>query len=448
MNNSEALRSLYREYLSGKITLEEYNSRKENLEYNGVSNSPEDLYSNSYEYEESRSAKEEHIEALRRQQELPKDDKIKQLNSKINKTNIFALLNFILIIILGLNVLQPAGSTTITNPIAPIGEAPKVEQPEVEIFTPEAPTFLEFPKMETESLTSSPTDFETIMQEAYKSIFQITCTYLPGTSYVGSAWAATVRTPEGGDRTLLVTNHHVIEECLTGGTITASNQTYGEFLTEIYTAEGGYWDVKQVGSTDSLRDLATLQPVINQTISGFKFQKEPAALNQWVAAVGYPSAEGEQVSERRTTVGTIIEFEEISRMILTSAEVKPGNSGGPLINNRGEIVGTVFANSSEREGVGFAQPLQYGCTIIFECVDNKIQYEENIAKIYLPLQKGQCLGYSIGGQYNLQNMSCDSFNVLFQIEKVENSIEDLCEGYKIVEIVAGQQYSFCAKKFE
>ena len=203
-----------------------------------------------------------------------------------------------------------------------------------------------------------------------------------------------------------------------------------------------------MGSTDSLRDLATLQPITTAQISGFKFQPEPASLNQWVAAVGYPSGEGTEEPVRTTTVGAITEFEGVSRMILTSAEVKPGNSGGPLINNRGEIVGTVFANSSTRTGVGFAQPLQYGCTIIFSCLDNKIQYEEGIAKIYTPLKTGDCLGYTIGGQYNLQNVSCDSFNVLYQVDKVLENAEEPCEGLQVGEIVAGTQYFLCAKKFE
>ena len=438
MTNNEALRALYRQYLEGTITAEEYTLKKNQLE----------SYIPPTPVEKQPSAKEEHIQALKNSKNKHVDA-IKQLNSKLNKTNMFAIFNFALIIVLGFNVLQPENPNTITVPINPAtAEVDPVIPEEVEIFTPEAPTFLEFPTIETENLTQSPQEYDAIMQEAYKSIFEIRCTYLPGTSYVGAGWAATVKTPEGENRTLIVTNHHVIEECLTGGVITASNQTHGEFLTQLYTAEGGYWEVQQMGATDSLRDLATLQPVTTAQISGFKFQPEPASLNQWVAAVGYPSAEETDLPVRTTTVGRITEFEGVSRMILTSAEVKPGNSGGPLLNNRGEIVGTVFANSSSREGVGFAQPLQYGCTIIFHCLDNKIQYEDNVAKIYTPLKQGDCLGYSIAGQYNLQNVSCDSFNVLYQIENITENPEQPCDGIQVGEIVAGTTYSFCAKKFE
>ena len=51
-------------------------------------------------------------------------------------------------------------------------------------------------------------------------------------------------------------------------------------------------------------------------------------------------------------------------LILTDSPVSPVNSGGPLINNRGEVVGIVIAGLNELlrdqlEGVGFAIPINY-----------------------------------------------------------------------------------------
>ena len=36
------------------------------------------------------------------------------------------------------------------------------------------------------------------------------------------------------------------------------------------------------------------------------------------------------------------------------ADVRPGNSGGPVVNKSGEVVGVVFAASVDRDDTGYA----------------------------------------------------------------------------------------------
>jgi serine protease Do len=43
--------------------------------------------------------------------------------------------------------------------------------------------------------------------------------------------------------------------------------------------------------------------------------------------------------------------------VQTTAAVNPGNSGGPLINERGEVVGLVTLKAFLQEGIGFALPV-------------------------------------------------------------------------------------------
>jgi len=386
------------------------------------------------------------------------EKEIKKFKRKLSQISVVSATNFMLILVLGFVTFTGAGvafntnneDSTTTTTTSGFFDEREIEESEVELYVPPEPTVLEFDEFETTNLIDPPAEFNAIMQEAYQSIFEVRCTYIPGTAYVGAGWAVTLNTPEDTTETLIVTNHHVIEECLTSGEITVSNDTHGTIEAEIYTAEGGYWEVRETGSSDSLRDLSALQLKTTKTIAGFPIQEEPASLGQWVAAVGYPSTE-EEISARTTTTGTISEFEQISRMILTTAEVRPGNSGGPLLNNRGEVVGTIFANSSEKEGVGYAQPLQYACTIVFECLDGRLTYGENeLVDIYAPLTPGDCLGYSLGGQFNLYNVSCDSFNTTYQITaEIDNPETYQCEtGAIIEETVAGRLKTYCASTFE
>ena len=41
-------------------------------------------------------------------------------------------------------------------------------------------------------------------------------------------------------------------------------------------------------------------------------------------------------------------------MIQTDAEVNPGNSGGPLLNARGQVIGIVAVKLRGSEGLNFA----------------------------------------------------------------------------------------------
>ena len=49
-------------------------------------------------------------------------------------------------------------------------------------------------------------------------------------------------------------------------------------------------------------------------------------------------------------------LEKKMRVIQTDAAVNPGNSGGPIINSRGEVVGIVTLKLTDSAGMGFALP--------------------------------------------------------------------------------------------
>ena len=87
---------------------------------------------------------------------------------------------------------------------------------------------------------------------------------------------------------------------------------------------------------------------------------------EWVAAVGNPYGMGKTFTMgvvsavKREDLG-IIEMEEF---IQTDAAISPGNSGGPLINARGEAVGINTAIQSDTTGIGFAVPINIAADIM------------------------------------------------------------------------------------
>lgn len=78
-----------------------------------------------------------------------------------------------------------------------------------------------------------------------------------------------------------------------------------------------------------------------------------------VRAVGYPLSDllGENIKATRGTVSGI-NLDDSRKVFQIDAAVNPGNSGGPLVNEKGEVVGVIYAKLIEdvATGVGFATP--------------------------------------------------------------------------------------------
>ena len=93
-------------------------------------------------------------------------------------------------------------------------------------------------------------------------------------------------------------------------------------------------------------------------------------------------------------------------VIQTDAAVNPGNSGGPLLNMKGEMVGIVSAKFSDTtvEGMGYAIPSSTVAAIINEIMNNKTANSSENANTnggaYLGIA-GMDISQSIARQYNI-----------------------------------------------
>ena len=150
----------------------------------------------------------------------------------------------------------------------------------------------------------------------------------------------------------VVTNHHVVDK--------ASS-------VSVTMYDGTEYEAKIIGS-DSTNDVAVvkitadvqLQPVTIGSSTALSVGDQVVAIGNPLGeltstlTVGYVSAKERNV----TTDGTTI------NMIQTDAAINSGNSGGPLFNSQGEVVGITTAKYSGSsssgatiEGIGFAIPI-------------------------------------------------------------------------------------------
>jgi len=117
------------------------------------------------------------------------------------------------------------------------------------------------------------------------------------------------------------------------------------------------FDAKVVGS-DPKADLALLRISTEEDLPTSPMgDSSSLEVGEWAIAVGNPFG-----LDRTVTVGVISAtgrhglYKEVG-FIQTDASIHYGNSGGPLLNVRGEVIGINTAVMSSGQGIGFAVPI-------------------------------------------------------------------------------------------
>jgi serine protease Do len=142
----------------------------------------------------------------------------------------------------------------------------------------------------------------------------------------------------------ILTNHHVVA---------------GADRVTVTLSDGRSLRADIVGS-DPVIDVALLQVHADGPLPVAPLgDSEQLRVGEWVCAIGNPLG----VYVHSVTVG-VVSFlgrklfdQTLDNYIQTDAAISVGNSGGPLINARGEVVGITTAISSQAANIGFAIPI-------------------------------------------------------------------------------------------
>lgn len=150
---------------------------------------------------------------------------------------------------------------------------------------------------------------------------------------------------------LVATNYHVVENAQT----LVVSGINGDKNTN-YKAE--------VILTDKYNDLAVMR-ITDYRFKGFDIkygmESNVADIGTEVFVLGYPltTTMGEDIKLTTGVISSKTGFQGDVSLYQTSAPIQPGNSGGPLFNNEGNLIGIVNAKHKGAENVGYAIKLSY-----------------------------------------------------------------------------------------
>ncbi len=190
---------------------------------------------------------------------------------------------------------------------------------------------------------SASADFSGIIEDAIKSVVTIRTDISQGTGFIIDQ--------EG----YIVTNYHVMENAKSAGIFTYDSETYSVNLI-------GY---------NSNFDIALLK------ISG-DFEKLKLAdsddiqIGEKVIAIGNPLGLQFSVSEGIVSAVHRPGPSGVNAYIQTDAALNPGNSGGPLINKKGKVIGINNFKIGGGESLGFALESNYIESIVNEIALEKL----------------------------------------------------------------------------
>jgi len=211
-------------------------------------------------------------------------------------------------------------------------------------------------------LFRSPDNLSQVVSKITGATFEVRC----DSDWTGAGWGI-----ELDQEHYVVTAQHVIEDCLDGDVLAARNAQTSLFSLQIIHSSGSYW-TDEGGTTD----LALLKA--SKVIPTLKFQREEPQIGQWVVTAGFPLEEdsGPLVNVNQ---GAITGFDMFSHIVI-DASISGGNSGGPVLNSRGEVVGTVYASDppEEYENLVYVQPIFEHCGIVIRCDEEGPVYSPHL----------------------------------------------------------------------
>jgi len=179
----------------------------------------------------------------------------------------------------------------------------------------------------------------------------------------------------------------VIIDAEAGYILTNFHVVGGADEVEVVLADRRRFQARLVG-TDRFTDLAVLKIDADDLSEAPIGDSRQMEVGDWVLAIGSPRGLAQTVTAGIISAkGRLNAANPYQRFIQTDAAINRGNSGGPLVNMRGEVIGintAISSSSGGNEGIGFAIP-----SSIFKDITTQLIEQGRVMRGFLGVAVGR-----------------------------------------------------------
>lgn len=202
----------------------------------------------------------------------------------------------------------------------------------------------------------------TVTEQNYESFFGFGYGFGEGNTYDAQSVGTGVIVDESG---YILTNSHVVND---GDTKSITVSLYDG--TDV---EG------TVLWSDAALDLAVVKVDVTNLTAADLGDSDQINIGSYSAAIGNPLGLDFERSmsqgiisglNRSIQIGDATAATTMEGLIQTDATINSGNSGGPLLNSKGEVIGINTAKAESGEGMGFAIPINVAKPIVEEIMES------------------------------------------------------------------------------
>ncbi len=174
--------------------------------------------------------------------------------------------------------------------------------------------------------------------------------------------------PEGGGHAVSLGSGFIIDPA--GYIVTNNHVIDGADEISVTLTDNTTLKAKLVGK-DERMDLALLKVDTDKKLAAVPFgDSDTGRVGDWVLAIGNPFGLGGSVTAGIISArGRDIHQGTYDDFIQTDAAINRGNSGGPLFNMKGEVIGintAIYSPSGGSVGIGFSIPSNLAKTVVMQ----------------------------------------------------------------------------------
>lgn len=154
------------------------------------------------------------------------------------------------------------------------------------------------------------------------------------------------------NRGYIVTNYHVVEDAKSIVVCGINGDFNVSFVAEVV-------------ATDKVNDIAIIK-INDSRFKGFgslpySIKMQMAEVGDDIFVLGYPLTQtmGDEIKLTNGIISSRTGFEGDASLYQMSAPIQPGNSGGPMFDSKGNVIGIVCAHHKGAENVGYAIKTSY-----------------------------------------------------------------------------------------